>query len=308
MTRKINKTAHVALALSVAFWGEACLAAPPFIAPNGLSPDTAIGTERLADGTPAVTLRTMNNAIAQNQKALDSLALQSVSKADLGVALSPYLTVSQAASRYASSSAIAEAVKTESDRASVTEQALGNRISDMQAKSVSAESLSGILSGYLMTRDADSRYATATALSSAVAGEQARATQVENSQADQITALQGSSVSKSSLSNTLSAYLTTDSASHSYATPASVSAAIAPKLDKDEAARTYLPVIGGSVSGAIKGGYYLPTCYTQAELRALPTPSGMALACYWDANNQNKGNLAVYALGAWRWVGLGSPI
>ena len=77
-------------------------------------------------------------------------------------------------------------------------------------------------------------------------------------------------------------------------------------LTQSQAATTYLPLSGGTITGPISGGYYMPSCYTPAALKAMPAPSGAAIACYYDPNSGNQANLAVYALGAWRYVVLGA--
>lgn len=79
-------------------------------------------------------------------------------------------------------------------------------------------------------------------------------------------------------------------------------------LTQSQAASTYLPLSGGTITGPIAGGYYMPQCYTVAALKALPAPTTVGYSCYLDPNNSNKPNLAVYALGSWRYLTLGNAL
>ena len=279
--------------------------APSFRPPNGLAPETAIGTEKNPDGTAQVTLQTLQNRVAQNSADIEVLSTSSVAKTDLDMALKPYLTGSTAAALFATPAQLSMAVKAEADRAKAAEATLEATGGELKASSVTTDGLATRLAAYLTARDADARYATPATVTEMVTKETSRAMAAEADQEARIDDLQATMATRSELNTATAPLLTKDVATQTYASRAAVDASLANKLDRDEAARNYLPVQGGTVTGPLKGAYYSPACYSIESLRALVPSNGVALACYYDVNNASKPNLAVFALGAWHWVALG---
>lgn len=263
------------------------LSGPSFIPPNGLSADTAIGNEKKPDGTPLATLRTLQNDVAQNSASIGILNMTSVKQSDIDTALLPYLLSADAAGLF------------------VTQAQLGTALSDLKSSIPTNDSLGIALGAYLKTHDADLRYATLTELEEKLSAEARRATTAEAAQQAQITDIQTAKASRAELDERVAPLLGKDEAETRYATRDALVTGLEGRMSREEAARSYVSLQGGTLSGPLKGGYYAPTCYTISELKALPPPSGAALACYYDINNHSLPNLAVFALGAWHWVALG---
>jgi len=98
-------------------------AAPQFMPPNGLPLDTPLGPDRNADGSAAMSFRTMGRDIAKNATDLTNLRDTGVTKDALATSLAPYLTRTSADARYATPASVTAAVRGETDRATSAEQA-----------------------------------------------------------------------------------------------------------------------------------------------------------------------------------------
>lgn len=181
-------------------------AAPQFMPPNGLPLDTPLGPDRNADGSAAMSFRTMGRDIAKNTTDLTNLRETAVTKEALTSALAPYLTSTSADARYASPSSVTAALKVETDRATSAEQIQARDLANLRDVAVTEEVLTASLAPYLTGTSADARYATPASVTAAVRGETDRATSAEQT-----------------------------------------------KLDKADAAATYLPLGGGDTTGPVNG-------------------------------------------------------
>jgi len=203
---------------------------PQFVPPNGLPLDTPLGTARNADGSGIVTFATMQAGIAG-----------AVTQSQLAGALASYLTSEAAAATYATSTYVDAAVQTETSRAKEGEQANASAIASLVSDSVTQSDLTSSLSAYLTTTRSDARYATPSAVASAVQGEANRAKGAEQANASDIAGIKSDYITSSMLDSILGGYVTS----------AALNSALSTYLTQAQATSTYLPLAGGSLSGAL---------------------------------------------------------
>ncbi|RUT26093.1 hypothetical protein C0V97_07890 [Asaia sp. W19] len=211
-----------------------------FVPPNGLSLDTPLGTARNADGSGVVTFATMQAGIAG-----------AVTQSQLAGALTSYLTSEAAAATYAATTYVDAAVQTETSRAKEAEQANASTIASLVSDSVTQSDLTSSLSAYLTTTRSDARYATPSAVASAVQGEANRAKGAEQANASAIAGIKSDYITPSMLDGTLGGYVTGAALNSALSTYLTQAQATSTYLTQSQASSTYLPLAGGSLSGAL---------------------------------------------------------
>lgn len=212
---------------------------PQFRPPGGLPLSTPVGTARNSDGSPSVTLGTMQNGIETNSRNIAALEASSVSQGALATALVPYQTQAAADAEYATQSGLLA----ETTRAQNAEQANASAIASLQSTGATKDDLTSALVPYITQAAADGRYATPDAVSSAVQSETDRATAAEQKNAGDIAAIHSGYVTTGALGNALGGYVT----------GSALSSSLASYLTKSQAAQSYLPLSGGRTTGPLNG-------------------------------------------------------
>lgn len=219
---------------------------PQFVPPNGLPLNTPLGTARNADGSGTTTFATM-------QAGIDA----AVTSAELTEALTPYLTQSSAEAQYfpLSGGPLAGDV---TFYGKIYARGYVPTAPDDKSTYMCADTSNGYLypaNAPCIPSYVDPRYSTPDQVSSAVDAEKTRAMSAEEGLQTDLTNVSENYVSNSDFSTSIASY-----------------------LKSSDAAATYLPLTGGSITGNVvlsgyvrilSGGYLWLTNPTQ------------------DSNNQN---------------------
>ncbi|GBQ14704.1 hypothetical protein [Swaminathania salitolerans] len=143
----------LAAALLMAGLSGAASARTQFSPPGGLPLTTQIGTATNSDGTPAVTLGSMQEGLEANGRHIAALQNAILSHDALAAELAPYLTQAEAEARYATQEAVAGAisgaVQAETDRAGSAERRNAEDIAAIRSGYVPTGTLNTVLRSYV---------------------------------------------------------------------------------------------------------------------------------------------------------------